>query len=156
MQWVLLGIIVVLLLLMSTRYPKAAFGTLGVLLLSVAILVYITRDDGSLRLQKLSPASVHIENVVVVPAYGGGYQFNARLVNSHPSVLLKESAISITLLDCADETQDNCQVIGQTDERVTLHIPAGQVRDISLALHFDTAEPKGHARWQYRISGTRS
>ena len=43
MQWVLLGIIVVLLLLMSSRYPKAAFGTLGVLLLSVAILVYITR-----------------------------------------------------------------------------------------------------------------
>ena len=164
MQWLLLGVVVIALLYMSTHYPKTAFSVLGVLGIAAAVIVFSTREDALRGRQKLPVADIKIENAVIAPAYGGSYQFNARLVNAHPSILLKEFVISITMLDCpgaqddngGDNGDDGCAVIGQADERVNAKIPPGQARDISRNLFFSSAGPAGSIRWQYKITETRS
>ena len=160
MQWLLLGVVVIALLYMSTHYPKTAFSVLGVLGIAAAVIVFSTREDALRGRQKLPVADIKIENAVIAPAYGGSYQFNARLVNAHPSILLKEFVISITMLDCpaADDSggDNGCTVIGQTDERVNAKIPPEQARDISRNLFFSGADPAGTIRWQYKITETRS
>ena len=156
MQWLLLGIVVIALLYISTRYPKTAFGILGVLGITTAVIIFSTRDDALRGRQKLPVADIKIENPVIAPAYGDSYQFNARLVNANPSVLLKEFVISITMLDCPGDSDDGCAVIGQADERINAKIPPGQARDISRNLFFSGADPAGIVRWQYKITETRS
>lgn len=155
MQWLLLGVVVIALLYMSTRYPKTAFSILGALGIAAAVIVFSTREDALRARQKLPVDDIKIENAVITPAYGGSYQFNARFVNTHPSIRLKEFVVSITMLDCQGES-DTCAVIGQADERITAKIPPGQARDISRNLFFSSADPTGTIRWQYKITRTRS
>lgn len=156
MQWLLLGVVVVALLYMSTHYPKTAFSILGALGIAAAVIVFSTQEDALRARQKLPVADIKIENAVIAPAYGGSYQFNARLVNANPSILLKEFVISITMLDCPGDADDGCAVLGQTDARINAKIPPGQARDISRNLFFSSADPAGTVRWQYKITETRS
>ena len=168
MQWFLLGVVVIALLYMSTHYPKTAFGILGALGLGAAVIVFSTQDNALRGRSRLPVGDIQIENAVMLPAYGGSYQFNARLLNAHASILLKESVVSITMLDCwgqgddapddapDDMPDDTCAVIGQTDERFDTKIPPGQARDISRNLFFSGAKPSGTVRWQYQITETRS
>lgn len=165
MQWILLGVVVMALLAMSSYYPKTAFGFLGALGLAAAVIVFTTKEDAFLDRQQLPVDDIQIENAVFSPGYGNSYQLNARLVNTNPSVLLKDSVLSVTMLDCPEDSSnsnesanDNCVVIGQTDKRISIKIPAQQARDISVNVSFDGAKPKSRdtIRWEYRIIETRS
>ena len=156
MQWLLLGVVAIALLYLSTRYPKTAFSILGVLALAAAVIVFGTRETALLDRQKLPVAALKVENPVISPAYGGSYQFNARLVNAHPSIALREFVVSITMLDCPGDSNDGCAVIGQADARINTRIPPGQARDISRNLVFSGARPAGTLRWRYQIIETRS
>lgn len=161
MQFILLGVVVVALLFMSSRYPRTAFSILGALALAAAVYVFSTQDDGQLGRHKLPVGDIFIENAVITPAYGGGYQLNARLINANRDILLKEAVVSITMLDCptadaADAGDDNCAVIGQADKRVNIQIPAGQARDISRPVSFTGARPAGALKWRFKITETRS
>lgn len=98
---------------------------------------------------------MQIENAVLVATYGGSWQFNARVVNSHATAGLKEFVISVTMLDCTAASQESCTVIGQNKKRITTKIPPGQGRDISENLYFESAKPNGEIRWQYQITETR-
>jgi hypothetical protein len=159
MQWALLAIIVVALLYMSRFYPRVAFGVLGVLVIGTAIIVFSTTDVADINRSKLPISDVEIENPVMTSAYGGGFRFNARLLNTHQSTTLKESTVSITMLDCPQDSgadDDNCQVIGQQDQRIIVKIPPGQARDVSRTLKFDSAKPRGNIRWKIIVTETRS
>ncbi|MDA7957326.1 MAG: hypothetical protein MPK11_05780 [Gammaproteobacteria bacterium] len=161
MQWLLLGVIVVALLFMSSWYPRTAFAVLGALAVAAAAVIFTTRDDALFSRWQLPVGDIRIENAVITRAYGDSYQFNARLANTHASILLKESVLSITMLDCphdsGDESGDaNCAVIGQSDLRINTKIPAGQSRDISKNVVFPDARPAGAVRWKYQIIETRN
>lgn len=162
MQWLLLGIVAVALVFLSIYHPKTAFSMLFALGLAVLAAVYLTFDDGVLSRTKLPTEAVAIENAVVAESYGGSFQFNARLVNRHQSVLLKGVVVSITMLDCPAQHDDDggddgeCAVIGQRDAEINAKIPPGQARDISRNLAFDAAKPQGELRWRFLITRTRS
>ncbi len=156
MQWLLLGVVAIALLYMSNYYPRTALGILGALTLAAAVIVLGTREDALRARHKLPAEDIRIENPVITPAYGDSYQFNARLVNTNESILLKELVVSLTMLDCRGESEGDCAVIGQTDERINTRIPAGQARDISRNVFFSDAEPSGSVRWEYRVTETRN
>ncbi len=156
MQFVLLAIIVGALLYMSRYFPKVAFSFLGVLVLGAIAIVFTTTDFAQNSRSRIPIEDIGIENPVMTDAYGGGYRFNARLNNNNESVELKESIISITMLDCLDETEQSCTVIGQSEQRVSILVPPTQARDISRTLSFDSAKPAGTIRWQFRVTQTRS
>ncbi len=159
MQWVLLVVIVAALLFLSRYFPKVAFSVLGTLIAAVLVIIFMTTDRGQTKRFKLPIENIKIENIVVEPAYGNSYRFNARMINTDESIELKESSISITMLDCpieSDDSNSDCQIVGQKEERINVKIPPGQARDISRTLSFGTTTPTGTLRWQLVVTQTRS
>lgn len=156
MQWVLLAVIVVALLYMARFYPKVAFSILGLLAIGAATIVLTTTDVGFANRSKISNSEVKVENPVIAEAYGNSYRLNARLINTNKDRTLRDATISVTMLDCSNETDNNCQVIGQEDEHINIKIPPGQARDFSQSLSFGTAEAKGTLRWEIKIINTRT
>ena len=156
MQIILLVIIVVALLYLSRYFPRIAFSILGLLVVGAGAIVLTTTDIGQNARSRIPTENIEIENPVMTPSYGGSYRFNARLSNHHSSIELRESIVSITLMDCADESESSCKVIGQSDQRINVRIPSGQTRDIERTLSFDAAEPIGNIRWQFQVTSTRS
>ncbi|MEM7194493.1 MAG: hypothetical protein AAF402_06055 [Pseudomonadota bacterium] len=162
MQWALLGVIVIGLIAISGRYPKIAFSTLGALVIGALLMIYFTEDRADISRGKINPEEVIIENPVLTPAYGGSYQFAARLINQNTTALLKEVNISVTMLDCDSDTSAtdssfaDCPVIGQSDLRLNVRVPAGQARDVSQNVFFENAQPKGAVEWRFQVNKTRS
>ncbi len=156
MQFVLLAIIVGALLYLSRYFPKAAFSVLGVLILGAVAIVFTTTDFAQNSRSRIPISDITIENPIMTDAYGGGYRFSARLNNNNQSIELKESIISITMLDCPDETEQGCTVIGQSEQRVVIPVPPAQARDVSRTLSFNSAKPAGFVRWQFSVTQTRS
>lgn len=156
MQWVLLAVIAAALLYLSRYYPKIAFSVLGVLVVASIVIVFSTTDQARMKRSSLPAEDIVIENPVITGSYAGGFRFNARMVNQNPSLELKESVVSITMLDCVDEQESSCQVIGQREQRILVRIPPGQARDISRTLSFGNAKPAHSLRWKYQITETRN
>ena len=158
MQWILLGVLVLALILMSARFPRLALGLLGGLLLGVAIIVFITGDFGFNKNKQITPEQISLENVVLTPGYGGSYQFSSRVNNQHESALVKEIVFSITLFDCPQPESDfsDCQIIGQSEQRTNIRLPAGQSRDVSKSIYLGEIELSGNLRWQVVTTKTRS
>ena len=156
MQWVLLVVVVAALLYLSRFYPKVGFGILAVLIAGAALIVLTTTDVAKTNRSKLPPEDILVENLVIVAAYGDAFKLNARLNNTHSSVELKELVLSVTMQDCQDQDSDNCQVMGQENERINLKIPPGQSRDISRVIAFPSIQPKGTLRWNVIVTETRS
>ncbi len=158
MQWVLLGVLVLALILMSAKYPKLAFGLLGGLLFGVAIIVFVTGDYGLNAKSKITPEQLSLENVVLVPGYGGSYKFNSRTSNQHDTALVKEVVLSLTLFDCpqSESVLSDCQIVGQSEERTNVRIPAGQSRDISKSVYLGEIDIKGSLRWEVITTKARS
>ena len=157
MQWILLGVLVLALILMSARFPKLAFGLLGGLLLGVAAIVLVTGDYGLNSEKKLTPDQISLENVVLAPGYGGSYQFSSRVNNQHESVLVKEIVFSITLFDCAQPSGElsDCQIVGQSEQRTNIRVPAGQSRDVSKSIYLGEIDITGSLRWQAVVTQAR-
>jgi hypothetical protein len=153
MQWALLAVIIIALFLLSGRYPKVAFGILGALVIAAVAIILLTEDDASLNKAKIGPGDVMVENIAGIPAYGGGYRLTGRIKNNHESAELKEVMLSIMMEDCMDS---GCEVVGQTNERVNLRVPADQARDFSVTVYLGETSISGSIRWSFDVIETRS
>jgi hypothetical protein len=156
MQWVLLAVIVAALIYLSRYFPKIAFAILGVLIIGATAIVFTTTDFAINTRSRLPVEDIVIENPIMTASYGGGYRFSARFNNTNDSIELRESIVSITMLDCPGDSDDDCSVIGQEEERVILRIPPAQARDVSKTISFGAAQPQGSVRWKFKITETRS
>ena len=154
MQWAMLIIIIAGLLFLARYYPKIGFGALGVLVAGAGLVIFLTSDYGTLVRSQVPAEDVLIENAVMVPAYGGSYRMNARIVNTNQDSEIKQVTISITMFDC--QAEDDCQVIGQSEAREILRVPPGQARDMARTITLDAARPSGTVRWEYRVTSTQS
>jgi len=156
MQWALLAVIIIGLFMISGRYPKLAFGVLGVIIFGTAATVFMTTDEAVLKRQKVSAASVEIANTTVIPAYAGSYRISGRLSNAHESAELKGITLSVVMMECMGATRTECQIVGQSSERINLRVPAGQVRDFSTNFYFGEPAISGSVQWQFEVTDTRS
>lgn len=153
MQWALLAVIIVALFLLSGRYPRVAFGILGVLVVATLGLILLTEDDASLNRERIAPADIAVESISGTPAYGGSHRLTGRVKNNHASAELKELALSIIMQDCTDA---GCEVVGQARERVNLRVPAGQVRDFNVTVYLGEPLISGTIDWKFTVTDTRS
>ncbi len=156
MQWILLIVIVAGLLYLSRFYPKTGFGILGALAIGAVIIIISSSERGENVRAKLPTGDIIIENPVMTPGYREGYTLSARLINQNDSTTLRDSAISITMLDCTASDRSSCTVIGQEEERINLVIPPGQSRDLSRYVSFESVVPKGTIEWEFKVTQTRS
>ncbi len=156
MQWALLAVIVVSLFLLSGRYPKVAFSVLGVLVFSAAAYLLHSSDQGGFQRKQIPISALYVDNMAVVPAYADSFRVTGRLVNDHAGASLKEATLKIMMLDCASADAEDCQIVGQVNERLTLSIPPGQARDFSTTVHFGFPSISGRTDWQFEITDSRS
>ncbi len=156
MQWLLLAVIAVSLIYLSRYFPKVAFSILGALVVGAAIIVLTTTDLGDVTRGQLPVEDIIIENPVMIASYHGSYRFSARITNKNEETGLRESVVSITMLDCDDRETSGCRIIGQEEKRFAMPIPPLQSRDVSHTISFNSAKPTGDVRWEFRITRTRS
>ena len=154
MQWILLAVLIAALLVLSRYFPKVAFSILGVLVAGAIAIVLTTTDMGEVRRSGVPPDSIKIENPVLTEAYANSYRFNGRFVNTHDKKAVRESTLSVTMLDCPLEGK--CIVIGQQEKRINQEIPPGQARDVATTLTFGNARAAGELRWEIKITNTRT
>ena len=153
MQWILLALVVVCLFLIAGRYPKVAFAIFAGLLLTGAIFLWYTSDQQRLGSGKVSAAKVKIEQMAVVPAYGGSHRFSGRIFNQHPTTTLKQVTLRMVMKDCGEDGE--CAIIGQESERLTIQIPAGQARDFNATLYLGKPTVSGKLDWDIEVIATR-
>ena len=153
MQWLLLGAIALALLLMASRTPKFAFALLAVLAMALVAAAVIGKRDTMRARVALPITDLRIDNASMTPAYGGGWQFRARIENANAQIAAKEFVIAITMLDCPPP--DACTRIDQTTRRINRRIPPRTAREIQSPVSFDAARPQ-NAKFNYRISEVRS
>ena len=156
MQWALLAVIIVGLFLISGRYPKLAFSVLGVIVFAAAVFVFMTTDEAKLARMKVSAENVEVSNAAVVPAYGGSYRLTGQLTNNHESAELKSTVLSVVMLDCKGATRTECQIVGQTQERINLRVPAGQTRNFGANVYIGEPLISGSVQWEFEVTNTRS
>ena len=129
---------------------------LGALVVGAIAVIILSTDGARLDRAKLPADNIVIENAVISAAYGGSYRLNARLKNTHDKYELKDAVVSVTMLDCNDSNESNCQIIGQESERIIISIPPGQSRDISQGYSFSSAKAENELRWKFAVTETRS
>ena len=156
MQWVMLTLVIVGLIVLSGRYPKLAFGILGTLLASGAVILWLTSDK-SFDLKRAGVDVIKVDNTAVIPAYAGSFRLTGRLINRHESIAIREVILSIIMRDCPTANGDSpdCLIVGQTTERLNLDIPASQARDFATTIYLGEPAISGMIHWQFEITDAR-
>ncbi|NND00489.1 MAG: hypothetical protein HKN85_09940 [Gammaproteobacteria bacterium] len=156
MQWALLAAILIGLFMISGRHPKIAFGIFAALVIGVSVMMLVTSDRADKIRNKITAEDITVENMIVAPAYGGSYRISGRLHNHNSQASLRETILTVFMLDCTAQTEDNCLVVGQQSERLNTRVPAGQARDFNINLYFGSPRIGGHQRWRFEIASARS
>lgn len=156
MQWIMLAMVVVGLILLSARHPKLAFGILGVLIASGMSFLWLTSERGP-DIQRLDIKNISIGKTVVAPAYAGSHRLTGRLFNRHEATDVRDATLSIDLLDCPRDRADDseCVLVGQTTERITVDLPAGQARDFALNMYLGEPVISGMIKWRFEVTEAR-
>ena len=153
MQWVMLALIVIGLIALAGPYPRIAFGLLGGLLLIGGSFIWYSADKDPDR-QDLDPAKMAIENISVVEAYAGSHRLTGRLVNRHETAAVRETLISVDMLNCKQANVD-CLVVGQDTESIIERIPPGQARDFETTVYLGEPAISGIIDWRVRVTEVR-
>ena len=152
MQWALLAVILIGLFMLSGRYPKLAFSIFGALVIGLGIALLLSSDHADKVRNVIAAEDVTLENMSVAPAYGGSYRISGRLQNSHETAPLRESMLTVFMLDCPQPEPENCLIVGQQTERLNTRVPATQARDFSVTLYFGSLRIAGHLHWRFEIA----
>lgn len=157
MGW-LFAIVVLILLVVSAGFRKAALALVVVCAIGGGIYYLFDRRQVELSKSRVSPDQVEISDGHIGLQYGS-YHFTGRITNKSSQFAITELHISVTVNDCAEpHAKQKCATIGDTVETIYIHIPPGQARDFDESLYFPGGQfsPKGELDWQYKISGTRA
>ena len=153
MQWFLLALIVISLFLIAGRFPKVAFAVFVGLLGSGALFLWITSDQQLQTNSRVSIAKIKVDQITVVPAYGGSYRFTGRIYNHNTNGSIKQVTLRFVMQDC--DAASECDIIGQESERITTPIPASQARDFNATMYFGKPQVSGELEWQIEVTEVR-
>lgn len=160
MAWVLLVIaaaltVATLVVVLGLRWSILLI--LVVVLISIIGLIWYAEFGVEEKSDLIPVTAVQLINTQMTPAYGGSYEFKARVKNSAPDRTLTRFALTVIASDCAGtEGSTQCEVIGQQFKEIHIVIPPLQARDITDQFVFDNMRPKGNLNWDYRVDYTRS
>lgn len=149
MHFLLIGLMVLLVLVASYFDLRigiallAGFIAIGVLLI---LLSGFRIFGGSPR---LVPEMASIEFFDANHAYAGTWQIRARLTNKSEKHVISEFVIRVRALDCPseDSAQEDCTIIGDSDERIRQDVPAQQSRDFDFTTTARNIQPRGALNW---------
>jgi hypothetical protein len=152
MGWVIaLGIVA--LAVFSPGFRKVLFAIVAVCVgIGATYYVWNAREE-RLAQTRVPAADVLFDEMRMASQPYGGYRLHGRVRNQNKHYRVKVVTLTITLNDCAPDSQDDCDTVGETDTRIYLDVPPGQVRDIDDPVYFSTGSGvRRHMQWSYRVS----
>jgi hypothetical protein len=165
MAW-LVGLAVVLLLIYSSGFRKAALGLVVVGAIGIGIIVWYTQESKNARLQaeleavkaareRIPILELEFNDMVLKTEYGS-YKIIGRIKNNSHQYTLTGVGVDLSFEDCEGESlKPTCVTIGEDKGHYyEMNIPPGQVREISGHVYPGGTRPKGKLVWHYSISYT--
>lgn len=155
----ILGLVLVCAALITITYfsPKIGFGLLGGIVVLVAVLYFANFEDASNPGFEVPPELVKLEDVSARPSYGDSWDYSGRVTNDSNEPIY-DIQISLKMYDCQSDSPsslDECTLIGDQIDFVTLKIPPRQARDFTDNISFRDARPQGSVNWSFELVGVR-
>ena len=155
----ILGLVLLCAALIVVTYysPKIGFGLLGGLAVLVVVLYYVNTDDASNPGFEVPPELVKLENATASKSYGDSWDYKGRITNDSDKPLY-DIQVEVSMHDCEEEAQaniDECLLIGQLVDYVSVKVPPRQARDFKDNIAFKDAVPKGFVHWEFKLVGVR-
>ena len=147
---VILIVVLILSALFLPRFRRALWVTLGILICVITLIIWIDYRDREIGTSRLSPAQVALLNMQVRPGLNSrSYVVNGRIRNNSPDFTLTAFFLKLTLKDCRSE---ECETIGQEQNRVPIEVPPGQSRDFEVSVPFPfVVAVQGKPEWTYEV-----
>jgi len=156
MAW-LAGIVVLLLVVFSTGFRKAAVVVVAVVALVIGIFILYQQQSEKDAREFIPASEVEFQELTLQPESVGIYRLVGRIKNNSPTYTLTGLSLKIVLEDCegGDTARPSCVTIGEEQHSLFEHIPPGQVREISESVFPGDTKPRGKLVWHYSISYTK-
>jgi hypothetical protein len=154
MAW-LAGIVVLLLLVFSAGFRKAAGVVAVVLGLIVVIFVANQRQSKKEARERIPASELEFDGMTLTTEYGS-HKIGGRIKNNSQKYTLTAIGITVTLQDCENQRiPSSCVTIGEDkDHDIPVDVPPGQIRDVSNYIFVGDTKPKGKLVWNYAITYT--
>ena len=158
MEWYVIVTLVLLLLIISSRFRVfALFACLSLFVMGSAY--YLHSQYIEIKSKKLIPISeIEIRDVALNSTSYKNCKLRGRIDNKSPDYTLKRVSLRIFMVDCKDAESEyaDCEVIGDTLEDVYVNAPPQQIRDFEEYVYFfgSKTKPTGKPNWHYLILHT--
>ncbi len=151
MAW-LAAIIVILLLIYSGRFRKVAVALVAALVVGVVVIYLYMQDSKRQTRSLIAESELDFQDIKLQTDYAG-YKIIGRIKNNSHQYTLTAVGLNISFDDCDTNTENgNCVTIGESTDRVSLLIPAGQLREFSEYVYPGNTRPKGRLVWHYSVA----
>jgi hypothetical protein len=157
MEWYVIVALVILLLIISSRFRVfALFACLSLFVMGSAF--YLHSQYVELRSKKLiSIHDIEIRDIALNTTSYNNYEIMGQINNKSPDYTLNRVSLRIFMEDCVEtESEDtDCEFIGDTLD-VFVHAPPQQIRDFEEYVYFigSKTKPTGKLKWRYIILHT--
>ncbi len=156
MHWVAIGVVCVALILVSYYSPKIGFSLLGAIAILFTALYFVNLEDSPLSKKFPIPRElVKLEDLTANKSYGESWEYGGRITNTSDKSIT-DIQLRILLYDCpstAGKISEDCALIGDQLDYVSINIPTRQSRDFLDNVSFRHAEPKGKLFWTFELAG---
>lgn len=150
MHWLLLAGLVLVLVIMSIRFPRVGLPILGVFVVVGSLLFFYTQGEVEKASALIATDRIQLDHMKFEGGYAGSYNVSGRIRNQSAAHTLTEVTIQLVMSDCAPQT-DECEILGDVSTRIATHVPPGQARDFKGNVYFEKAQPRGEVAWDYQV-----
>ena len=151
MVWFLAVLIVVLLAIFSVAFRKflAVIGVIAGILVCVALVAFWVYSERQKREDEIARSRISIPEVELVDLGLRGNELSGKIKNKSAKYTLREMELRVTIEDCVEQ---DCEIVGQSNESVWVEVPPGQVRYFEEYVSLPKrGEPRGETRWNYEV-----
>lgn len=144
-------LLIVVLLLAAFLFPqfrRSLWTTLVLVLCVLAGIIWFDNRQRELNQSRLPLNQIELLHMQATPGLNArSYVVNGRLRNHSEDLTINMILLQVTLKDCVVE---NCQVVGQEDRRIFVHVPPAQSRDFEVNVPFSSVvNLHGTPEWQF-------
>ena len=157
MPWIALAVVCTALVFITYYSPKIGFSLLAAIGILLSLLYLINDEQSDNAEFAVSRDSVTLTETDATNSYGDSWDYSGRITNSSEESVT-DVQIRIQIHDCpqdATKITEDCVIIGDDVDFVTVNVPSRQARDFRDTVSFRNAIPKGTALWKFELVGVR-
>lgn len=157
MIWAMGALVVILLLLIATGNLRLMIGFLACVVVVITLLLVFDVFEDQRSASRIPVAQVELLDFKI-DSGRAVHELSGRIQNHSADFGLFRLQLKVSALDCETETSalNDCTVIGEQIERMSVDVPAGQARDVQqrITMRDTPLLPRGVLRWKFEVVAT--